>query len=222
MSSCYRDNPLMKPSHFEEDESTKYHLQEDEGSTQKQRFQTLSSIAPTNNRSSGSIPYTSRPHLVGVCGCNSTHIFHLLTCSTLLLHLSTSCLTSNLIINLALQLKVSKGNKHNCTHLFCNYLLVTTVCTRCAPAETWHLSWQLDFYIHTMLQSLPEQCIPHLPEHMTLCIDTMMNVGVLTFRQALHTVVFRTVESTLSIKCTLFSPWICPKSSMWHLPCSPV
>jgi hypothetical protein len=136
MSSCYRDNPLMKPSHFEEDESTKYHLQEDEGSTQKQRFQTLSSIAPTNNRSSGSIPYTSRPHLVGVCGCNSTHIFHLLTCSTLLLDLSTSCLTSNLIINLALQLKVSKGNKHNCTHLFCNYLLVTTVCTRCAPAET--------------------------------------------------------------------------------------
>jgi hypothetical protein len=138
-----------------------------------------------------------------------------------LLHLSTSCLTSNLIINLELQLKVSKGNKYNCTHLFSNYLLVTTVCTRCAPAETWRLSWQLDFYIHTMLQFLPEQCIPHLPEHMTLCVDTMMNVGVLTFIQALYTVVFRTVESTPSMKCTLFSPWICLKSSMWHLPCSP-
>jgi len=47
---------------------------------------------------------------------------------------------------------------------------------------------------------------PHLPEHMTLCVDTMMNVGVLTFRQALYTVVFRTVESTPSMKCTLFSP----------------
>ncbi len=148
----------MKPSHFEEDE----------GQHKIQRFQTLSSIAPTNNRSSGSIPYTLRPHLVGVCGCNSTRIFHLLICSTLILHLSTSCLTSNLIINLELQLKVSKGNKYNCTHLFCNYLLVTTVCTRCAPAETWCLSWQLDFYIHTMLQFLQEQCIPHLPEHMTL------------------------------------------------------
>jgi hypothetical protein len=46
----------------------------------------------------------------------------LLICSTLLLHLSTSCLTSNLIINLELQLKVSKGTKYNCTHLFCNHL----------------------------------------------------------------------------------------------------
>jgi hypothetical protein len=88
------------------------------GQNKIQRFQTLSSIAPTNNRSSGSIPYTLRPHLVGVCGCNSTRIFHLLICSTLILHLSTSCLTSIWLSTLNFNLRSAR--EINTTVLTCS------------------------------------------------------------------------------------------------------